>query len=406
MRWICGTLVVVAALGAVGNPLSDLETAFASQTGQWFGRLESSARWLLLSLAAVSVAWSGIQMALRQADLGEFLSDLVRQVLFVGFFLLLLSNAEAWTAAIVQSFAVAAGIATGGGTVAMNAAEILNLGVSLADRIWNAANPLNAIPMGMAALVVVVIYGAIAAYVLMVMAEMYVVTAAGSLLLGFGGSAWTVEYAKRYITYTLSVGAKLYALFLVVGTGGQFLDSWVFGVDVGLIDQMFGLIGVLFIMLMLVVTIPNMVQGIINGSSIGSGGAAITGMVSGVANMAGGAALAAVRGGAAVGQAASLTAAQAGAGGVKEALAGGLTKGQLAGGMARNMAAGLAGQALGKVLGQNSLAGQMRGERMSMPGPTGTPRGAADLHGIGGFGPATPEAPAGPEAGAGESESK
>ena len=320
--------------------------------------------------------------------------------MFVGFFLLLLTNAESWTGMVVDSFIAAAGIATGG-TLQVDAGGVLNQGITLADRIWDAANPLTTIPMGMAALVVVVIYGAIAAYMLLVMAEMYIVTAAGSLLLGFGGSAWTVDYARRYITYTLSVGVKMYALFLVVGMGSQFLDSWVFGVDVGVIDQLFGLVGVLFVLMLLVVTVPNMIQGIVNGSSIGSGGPAITGMVSGVANMAGGAALAAVRGGAAVGQAASLTAAQAGAGGVRDALAGGMTKGQLAGGMAKNMAAGLAGQALGKALGQNSLAGLMRGERMSMPGPTGTPRGAADLHGIGGFGPATPEAPAGPEAGAG-----
>ena len=54
---VCAAVVICAA-GAAANPLSDLEAAFAAQTGQWFGRLESSARWLLLSLATVSVAWS------------------------------------------------------------------------------------------------------------------------------------------------------------------------------------------------------------------------------------------------------------------------------------------------------------------------------------------------------------
>jgi len=39
--------------------------------------------------------------------------------------------------------------------------------------------------------------------------EMYIVTAASMLLLGFGGSRWTRDYATKILTYAVSIGVKI-----------------------------------------------------------------------------------------------------------------------------------------------------------------------------------------------------
>jgi len=125
---------------------------------------------------------------------------------------------------------------------------------------------------------------------LLVFCETYFVTAASVILLGFGGNPWTNDYAMRYITYCISVGMKLFVTLLIVGLGEQLIHGWALGTsDWGAIGNVFPLIGVLLLLVVLVWALPNIVQGVVNGSSLSSGAGSFIAIAAGARAAAAGA---------------------------------------------------------------------------------------------------------------------
>lgn len=368
------------AMGADAGVIQSLQDEFRNQTGAWFGPLKDIATWLLISLATIAWAWSAGQMVLRNADLQEFVVELVRLVIFVGFFLGLILNADTWSAAVIEGF-MWAGNQAAGATIsgAINPAAILERGFILSSRIIDASGRLTFLAFAILALVALVLYAVIAAYALLVMAEMYIVTAAGVLLLGFGGSQWTSDYAKRYITYCVSVGAKLYVLFLIVGLGEQFIYSWAMGEDKSQFAVVLAIIGVLIMLVLLVKMLPDIIQGIINGTSIGSGTPSITGMAAAVGGAAIGAGVGAAGGAMAVKEASNLAGSQLGGGG--GIASGGSPGGNPLGGGSSGGAKGGAGPL---PMPGGSSGGQPGGGRMAHAGQTMKNLGGAAKQTLGG----------------------
>ena len=293
--------------------IQSLQDEFRAQTRTWFGPLENIATWLLISLATISWTWSAGQMVLRNADFQEFMVELVRLVIFVGFFLALIINADTWSTALINGFIWSGDQATGAGiTGDLNPAAILERGFILSSNIIEASGTLTFLAFAIVALFALALYALIAAYTMLVMAEMYIVTAAGVLLLGFGGSQWTADYAKRYISYCVSVGAKLYVIFLVVGLGEQFVYRWAINQDKSQFVVLLSIIGVLIMLVILVKMIPDLIQGIINGASMGNGTPSIAGMAAALGSTAAGVATGVAGGLTAVNEASKLATAQLG----------------------------------------------------------------------------------------------
>jgi len=270
-----------------------LVDAFQSAAADWIDPLRQAARWLLLTLAVISLVWKFGLLALQQADFQEFVVELVRMILFVGFFLALIQYADTWSEQLIEGFAFLATQASGtsgyGIVGDINPTRVLMRGLDLSVIIYNSATGwASGLVYALLTIPIIVFYALIAAYVLLVFCETYFVTAAGVILLGFGGNQWTNDYAIRYITYCVSVGMKLFVTLLIVGLGEQLVNGWAVNVgNWGAIGTVFSLIGVLMLLVVLVWMLPNLVQGIVNGSSLSSG----AGSFGAVAGLAGGAAI-------------------------------------------------------------------------------------------------------------------
>jgi len=282
-----------SAHGADVAAAKGLMNAFQQASNQWIGPLQQVATWLLISLATISLVWKFGLLALQQADFQEFVVELVRMILFVGFFLAVIQHADVWSKALIEGFAWLANYASGAGGVfdasSITPAAVLHRGMSLSVAISEAAtgwaSTLTYFLLGVA---IVVIYALIAAYVLLVFCESYFVTTAGVILLGFGGNQWTNDYATRYLTYCVSVGMKLFVTLLVVGIGEQLVYNWALAAgDWGNLSNVFSVLGVLLLLVILVWMLPNIIQGVVNGSSLGGG----AGSFGAVAGLAGGAAM-------------------------------------------------------------------------------------------------------------------
>jgi len=295
--WVVAAIFIFAcgvASNAEATPAPSLVEAFHTASTQWIGPLQQAATWLLIALATISLVWKFGLLILQNADFQEFVVELIRMVLFVGFFLALIQNAGPWSTALIEGFAGLANLAAGS-SGGINAADIsptliLERGGDLSVAIYNSATGWASVFVySLLSIPIVLLYGLIAAFVLLVFCETYFVTAAGVILLGFGGNPWTNDYAMRYITYCISVGMKLFATLLIVGLGEQLIYGWALGTsNWGAIGNVFSLISVLLLLVVLVWMLPNIVQGVVNGSSLNSGAGSFMAVAAGAGAVAAG----------------------------------------------------------------------------------------------------------------------
>jgi type IV secretion system protein TrbL len=120
----------------------------------------------------------------------------VNQVFFLGLFLALLTNATAWTGAIVESFrsAGAAALRANGVAAGIAPSDIFDTGVNIAAKMLEALSitaPVQSLFVVLAALIILLGFALIAATIILALVESYIVLSAGVLLMGFGGSRWT-----------------------------------------------------------------------------------------------------------------------------------------------------------------------------------------------------------------------
>ena len=76
------------------------------------------------------------------------------------------------------------------------------------------------------ALIVIICFALITAMLILTMVETYIVVNAAIILLGFGPTRWTKDYAIRYLVYAGATGMKWFILLLVVGLGQALMLQW------------------------------------------------------------------------------------------------------------------------------------------------------------------------------------
>lgn len=366
------------------DSINEMERAFRTQTGEWFGHLQDIGIYLLLALATISLAVKFVVLAIRgQIELGEILTELVKKVLVVGWFLAVILNAQAWTEAIRDSLLMAANIATST-HIELNPGGTLAYGVELAARIVDTASWDTVVFVGIIAIGLMLLYAAMTALMLYTFAEFYILSAAGSLFLGLGGSEWTEDAARQYLRDVLGISVRLFGLYLVMGMGEQMIDAWV--VSQGVIEstrQVFTLLGVVLVLFLIAAMVPASLQRMVGGNVVSSLNPVA--LMQGTMSAAGGIAGGAIRAGAGAQAAASLTAAQAGAGSLREAVwkarAGGASPvgavASVAGRTGMNVARGIGQAALGRATGggATSAAGALNAARHALEAAGG---GATD----------------------------
>lgn len=281
------------------NAADTVVNLFAVCASKWESTLKEYATRLFLLLATIEFFWAMARLVMRQADIGEILAELLNQVFFIGFFWFLLDQSAAIAKTIVRSFEAAAegALAKTGVVVGAEASEIFNSGMNLAMTFWSTLS-FGAIGQSLIAVFtgffVIVSFALIAAAIVMAKVEAFIVISASVLFMGFGGSHWTKDYAVKTLVYAVSVGAKLFMLHLIAGLAIQIVKIWTARMP----DLPFEgtntenaviVVGSTLVLMVLSRSIPDLVQGVINGTSPG----ASSGLVGAAGTMAGGVAAAA-----------------------------------------------------------------------------------------------------------------
>jgi type IV secretion system protein TrbL len=263
--------VGTCAPGVAGAPSTCLTNGFfdtilsmvENATANWvsIGAGKTGIGWVIFtSLATLELIWWGITNALRKNDLGEWFSSLFLKMLELSFFGFIVATAPTWMPYIPQQFEMVGqkflaasqfGTPAGAATVPLTPSGIMTEAANVEGILWNGGNPtrvagggnpttgsgtsptnsncsighpINCVKQaaenameGMVASLATVLtslllylgFGLVALQLMMTLMEMYMVLGIGSIMLGFLGSRWTVQFGERYASYAASVGVKL-----------------------------------------------------------------------------------------------------------------------------------------------------------------------------------------------------
>lgn len=322
------TVVLASLLLPFGNAMAaglDLAQSNTSMTGllvliqnasnDWGPRLHGHAVTVFWSLALIQFIWTFVPLVFKQADFSELIGELIRFLMIIGFFNILLDHSTEWAGTIIDSFRQAGAHAASLPTSELMPGDMFAMAVEFSRSILSGISIFNGslnIVVALAALIVLLSFSFIAAFVFVTLVEAYVVINASVLFMAFGASQWTREYTLAVIRYTVSVGAKLFIMTLIVGLILSVAEKWQ---DAYTNDEasLMTFVGLSLICAYLTKTIPDLIAGMINGSSMG-GGSSLGGMAAaGAAGAAAAVATIATAGAAAPAAAAALGAAGSGA---------------------------------------------------------------------------------------------
>lgn len=264
---------------------------------------------LFVSLFFCQFVWSIIQLFLQESlTFAAVVTTIIRQVMTGGFFWWLLFN-RSILETIVASFKGLSGLDLELASlvkISVNTCKIIVSSTSLATGV------LEGLYIGLVGIVTAVIVAFALAtatgYLAIVLLENYIVGSLGLILLGFGGSEYTRNYALSYIRTLIHIGFKLFlvSVVLLIGIGifhgitEDMVSALGSGVDVNntsLLQSCTNLITVAFFFIAIIKVVPQIADTLISGVSmgIGQGGAAIRSGVGGAAALAGGLAMGAGR---------------------------------------------------------------------------------------------------------------
>ena len=243
----------------------------------WRPRLIPVAQQLFMLLASIEFVVSGIIWTLRKDSLDDIAAKFLLKFTLVAFLLALITSFTFWIPPIVNGFAAAGERAIGaGGTVSPSG--IIDIGRETSLSILGAldagvmlTNPAMAIYGAIAAMIVALAYTAIAAMLVLVLVESYVVLGGGVLFLGFSAFRGTAAFAENLIAYTFGVGIKIFMLYLIVGLGSQIARGWIPLIQsstfFGPASPLFQVVGGAVIFAVLAIRVPNAVASRLSGGS-------------------------------------------------------------------------------------------------------------------------------------------
>ena len=276
--FVSGNAMADSDLSHADTSVQGLLDLVLQQSHQWSGKLYDYAIRLFWLLASIQFIWTFMPLVMKQADFGEIVAELLRFVLVVGFFLAVMKYSVEWSSAIVDSFRDAAASASGLGR-ALEPGDMLAVALDFGRTMVKGISvfsPAKGLLIAVCAIFVLACFAFIAAFMFVTLVESYVIINASVLFFGFGGSQWTRDFAIAPMRFTVAIGAKLFVLTLIVGLIVQSAKQWLAAYTNDEASLM-TMVGLALVCCYLTKTIPDLIGGMISGTSMG-GGSAIGGM--------------------------------------------------------------------------------------------------------------------------------
>jgi type IV secretion system protein TrbL len=263
-----------AAITSAGI-MDDALMRYSSAASTWGAIIKSYATWLFWTLALISMVWTFGMMALRKADIAEFYAEVLRFIVFTGFFFWLLTNGPQFAMDIQNSLTII-------GSTAANAPQgvtpsgIVDVGFSVFDKVYDNSSGWPSVDKTIGviiAIIILIVLALVAVNMLILMITGWILAYAGIFFLGFGGSRWTSDMAISYYKTVLSIGAQLLTMVLLVGIGQAFIDNYYLNMSPSYADM--NELAVVLVASVILLSLVNKVPPLIGQIPMGGGTGAI-----------------------------------------------------------------------------------------------------------------------------------
>jgi type IV secretion system protein TrbL len=274
---------------------------FSRYIDSGFGLLAGDVAFLTTVLVAIDITMAGIFWALHGDE--NVPVQLIRKVLYVGFFALLLNNFKGFADIIFQSFA---GLGLKASGTAMTAADLMRPGF-VASAGFAASRPLlekagelmgittffsNFVTIAvlmLAWVIVLLAFFVLAVQLFIAIIEFKLTTLAGFVLVPFALFGQTAFLAERVLGNVISSGIKLMVLAIVVGIGSSIFGTLVRPTaDITLTQAASSILAAIAVF-GLAIFVPGVAAGLITGApQLGAGAAVATTAAAGGTVVAGG----------------------------------------------------------------------------------------------------------------------
>lgn len=195
-----------AGIDANNNAQTILQT-FVAASNQWTAAIKPAGMYLFASFVAIDMVITFGFMAIKGSDIAEWMGELIRKIMWVGFFLALFKTTE-WLTMIPESFSELALKASG---ISIKPDTILESAMRLVDAIWSGAGVLDI--DGWAALfagiICLVAFALMAAQLFVVLVKIQAIIAGSYLIFAFGGLSYTRNMAINPLKALFAAGMEL-----------------------------------------------------------------------------------------------------------------------------------------------------------------------------------------------------
>jgi len=264
---VFSTCVIAQAqsTGASGV-VDDLLGKYKSAGKAWEATIEQAATNLFWLLAMISLGWTCVSMAIKQADLVEIVAELCRYIMFTGLFLWLLTNGAAFGNDIIQSLSQVGSNAGGQG---LTPGDIVNLAMQVYQQTLQHVSflqPESVVAPVIIAVIILIVCALVAVNMILLLCAAWIALYAGLIFLGFGGCRWTSDMAINYYRTVLGIGVSLMTMKLIVAIGVRYLHDLVASTSTTLDAAQLGVIMVAAIILAVIShRLPHIVAGMVVG---------------------------------------------------------------------------------------------------------------------------------------------
>ncbi|OEU68037.1 MAG: P-type conjugative transfer protein TrbL [Desulfovibrio sp. S3730MH75] len=249
--------------------LSQIAVQFHSKASQWDELLTEHALVLFRLLLILDVCLLGIKIALKRTEIQDAFAEFIMLILYAGLMLSVVIYYKDWTNQLITGLT---GIAQELGAPPVTAGSIFLAGVQIFETLLDSltVNVAKSLGIIIIAIAICITFSLIAAQVILVKCEAYIILNAGIILLGFSGSKITKDYAINFIKYAFSVSVKLFVMQLLLALSIDFITE--FRNTGASFDRVLVVLGASIVILALSMSIPDIISGLINGPLASSGG--------------------------------------------------------------------------------------------------------------------------------------
>lgn len=239
VRWgvVGGVLVGLAAVSALAQSapprlvLDGMADSYRTASHTWLAQLLPIAQRTFALLATLELIVSGMLWMFQRESLDDIAGRFLVKFIVLSFMLTLITGFHTWVPTILSGFAAAGERATG--ISGLSPSTVLSVGWSASATLLHSISVKNAVLNPVTSMFVVFLaftiwlaFVVIAAQLLRVLIESYLIVSGGVLFLGFAGFRATAAYAENYINYAVAVAIKVFVLYLLVGVGMSLATQW------------------------------------------------------------------------------------------------------------------------------------------------------------------------------------